>query len=371
MTKNEITEKRIKLTRSLMDKQGVDALFVVTAENRRYISGFTAEDNQFDELAGAILLTSDKAILMTDSRYKIEAKQESGFFCEIHFCEKNFFDELSDIVKELKTSVFGFEAARLSYLMYKRICKNFEKKSLGIKIVPLENTIESLRMIKDNEEIKTLKKALNIAESAFSEFIESFRTYLTEKEAAEELKRAILINGADSLSFPIIVASGTNSASPHAVPKNRITRKKEPILFDWGAKLDGYCSDISRTVFYGKSDGMFEKIFKIVSDASKKAIEHIAPGILTSEIDKIARDYIDNTEFRGKFGHALGHGTGLCVHETPSISKLDKTILKPNMVFTVEPGIYIKEWGGIRLENMVAVTESGVEVLNNMPFECL
>ena len=170
--------------------------------------------------------------------------------------------------------------------------------------------------------------------------------------------------GADALSFPTIVAAGTNSALPHAIPGDRVINNGEPILFDWGARLNGYCSDISRTVVLGKPDSTFEKVFQTVLDAQRLATDAIKPGISSKAVDKVARDHIETKGFGGKFGHGLGHGTGLAIHESPRLSPLKDIVLEPGMVSTVEPGVYLPDWGGVRLENMIVVRNNGAEVLN-------
>jgi Xaa-Pro aminopeptidase len=194
---------------------------------------------------------------------------------------------------------------------------------------------------------------------------------MTEKQVAWELEKRMRESGAEALSFPTIVASGPNGALPHAVPSDRPIGRGEPVLFDWGVKLDGYCSDISRTVVFGTPDRTFKEVFQTVRDAQRKAIDALKPGMTGKEADRIAREHIDATRFKNKFGHGLGHGTGLAVHESPRLSPLREDLLEPGMVFTVEPGIYLPEWGGVRLENMVAMTESGAEVLNGTdPEKC-
>jgi Xaa-Pro aminopeptidase len=221
-------------------------------------------------------------------------------------------------------------------------------------------------MIKESAEIDEIKKALSIAESVFKDFSESVTYGMKEKEAAWAMEKGMREAGADALSFPTIVASGSNSALPHAIPGNRIFKEGEPILFDWGARLNGYCSDISRTLVIGKVDDTFKKVYKTVLEAQRKATSAIRPGISSKAVDKIARNHIDESEFKDKFGHGLGHGTGLSVHEHPRLSPLKDIKLEAGMVFTVEPGIYIPDWGGVRLENMVVVREDGAEILNDL-----
>ena len=231
---------------------------------------------------------------------------------------------------------------------------------------PIEDLVEQLRIKKAETEIETLRDALSLAETAFSQCVEKIKPGMTEKELAWIMEKGMREAGAEGLSFPTIVASGPNSALPHAIPGDRRIRVGEPLLFDWGARLDGYCSDISRTVVIGKPDDTFKKVFQAVLDAQRRAIEAIKAGVSSRVVDSIARDHIEKQGFGGKFGHGLGHGTGLAIHEAPRLSPLKDTVLEPGMVTTVEPGIYLGDWGGVRLENMVVVREDGAEVLNRL-----
>ncbi len=192
---------------------------------------------------------------------------------------------------------------------------------------------------------------------------------MTEKKSAWILEKNIRENGANALSFPVIAASGSNSALPHAIPGERTFKRNEPLLFDFGARLNGYCSDTTRTLVMGEPDSTFKEAYETLFQAQKLAIEAIKPGVKCSDIDKTAREYIDNSKFKGRFGHSLGHGVGIAIHEAPRLSKFDDTPLEEGMVVTVEPGIYIPEWGGIRLENMVCVTREGSEVINQMGYD--
>jgi Xaa-Pro aminopeptidase len=233
-----------------------------------------------------------------------------------------------------------------------------------IDLIGFELLAETLRIRKDDVEIRRIAEALKIAENAFQDFVRVLRPGMTEKQAAWELEKRLKDAGADSLSFPIIAAFGANSALPHAIPSDRPLGKGEPLLFDWGVKLNGYCSDITRTVILGKPDAIFLKVFQTVLEAQKKAIERIRPGISGKSVDAAAREHIDGMGFKDRFGHGLGHGVGLAVHEPPRLSPIKDDTLDTGMVVTVEPGIYLPEWGGVRLENMVAVTESGAKILN-------
>jgi Xaa-Pro aminopeptidase len=358
-------EQRLKKVRECFEEIDIDTFLVIVGENRRYLSDFTGEDTQFDESAGALFISRTRSILATDSRYELQAHNESPLF-EILCYREGLSKAIPDILTTLKTKRLGFEGNRLSYRQYQEFTEQLHSRNQTIEYIEANNIVEKLRIIKAESEIRETQNALTLAETVFQEFAATIRPGMMEKDAAWAMERGMREAGADSLSFPTIVASGPNSALPHAVPGNRKIKEGEPILFDWGAKLNGYCSDISRTLFIGKPDDTFKKVFMTVFEAQKKAIEAIQPGISSKAIDEIARHYIDNMGFKGKFGHGLGHGTGLAIHESPRLSPMKDTILEPGMVFTVEPGIYIPDWGGVRLENMVVVKEKGVEVLNKL-----
>jgi len=358
-------EKRVERLRKSLAENNIDSLLVLVEENRRYLSGFTGEDTRFDETAGALFITDKRLILATDSRNDLQAAREAPLY-EIICYKKGLVKELPNIINTLQTKRLGFESIRMSYMQYNKICGQLSSSDIDVELVEADNIMECLRAVKEQSELEEIKKALFIAESVFINFAENtIKPGMTEKEAAWILEKNLREAGADSLSFPIIVASGPNSALPHAIPGNRNFHKGEPILFDWGARLNGYCSDISRTLVIGSPDDKFKKIFNTVLDAQLKAIDAIKPGISSKDVDEIARNHIDSMAFKDNFGHGLGHGIGLAVHEPPGISSLKDTLLEKQMVFTVEPGIYIPGWGGIRLENMVVVRKDGAEVLNS------
>ncbi|MBW2249319.1 MAG: aminopeptidase P family protein, partial [Deltaproteobacteria bacterium] len=351
--------------RKSLAENKIDTLMVLVEENRHHISGFTGEDTQFDETAGVLFITDSKLILATDSRYEQQAKNEASLF-KIVCYKEGLEKELPKIADMLGTKRLGFESVRMSFMQYSKMAEELKSSGMQVELVPAEDIVENLRLIKDETEIDTLKKALLIAESVFTKIKNTIKPGMTEKQLAWAMEKEMREAGAQSLSFPTIVASGPNSALPHAIPSGRKIKAGEPILFDWGAKLDGYCSDISRTVIIGAPDETFKKVFTTVQDAQQMATDAIKPGVSSKAVDKIARDHIEKSGFKGKFGHGLGHGTGLAVHEHPRLSPLKETTLETGMVFTVEPGIYIPGWGGIRLENMVVVRDNGVEVLNKI-----
>jgi len=363
--KNTIENRIARLRKSLFEKK-VDTFLVLVEENRRYLSGFTGEDTAFDESAGALFITGTKLVLATDPRYELQAKNEAPLYETICY-KKGLANELPDILRNLKTKQLGFESVRMSYMQHDKIIKQLKADNIQVKLVGTEDVVENLRIIKEEEEIENIKKALFIAESTFRNFIaNNILIGMTEKEAAWKIEKGMRETGADSLSFPVIAASGPNSALPHAIPGDRRINEGEPILFDWGAKINGYCSDISRTIIKGRPDETFSRVYETVLTAQRMAIDAIRPGISSKAVDKIARNYIEKMGFKGNFGHGLGHGTGLAIHEYPGLNPNKDTILDKGMVFTIEPGIYLPGWGGVRLENMVVVMENGAEVLNNL-----
>ncbi len=360
-----IIENRLEKVRKILSEKNLDTFLVLVGENRRYLSGFTGEDHHFDESAGALFITDSRLILATDSRFELQAKNEALLY-EICCYKKGLAKALPDILNTLQTKRLGFESVRMSYFQYQEIDKQLKSDRLQIELIPTDNIVENLRVIKAEPEIEETKKALSIAESVFKGFASTITPGMTEKEAAWAMEKGMREAGADALSFPTIVASGPNSALPHAIPQDRKFKKGEPILFDWGVRLNGYCSDTSRTLVIGQPDDTFVKVCKTVIDAQAKAIDAIKPGMSGKAVDEVARNHIDKMGFKDKFSHGLGHGTGLAVHENPRLSPLSDKILEPGMIVTVEPAIYIPGWGGIRIENQVVIREDGAEVLNSL-----
>lgn len=360
------SDRIANVRKSLTDNQ-IDTFLVLTEANRRYLSGFTGEDTMFNESAGALLITQDALILATDSRYTLQAESEAPLY-EIVCYTKGLAKELPHLLKRLGTCRLGFEARRTSVDQHQSILKEIAAADLSIELIATSNLVENLRIVKDDEEIDAIRKSIALAETAFTRFAAGLAPGMTETEAAWELERQMRSLGAQSVSFPVICACGPDSALPHAVPGDRTLDGGSPLMFDWGAKLNGYCSDMTRTMMLGRSDEQFQKIFAIVYDAQQKAISAIRPGVHSKSIDDIARNHIAEKGYRDFFGHGLGHGVGIDVHELPALSPVEErdTVLEKNMVFTVEPGIYLPGWGGIRLENMVRVTSDGVEILNRL-----
>jgi len=360
-----VIERRIEAVRRRLAEAPFDTLLVLTQENRRYLSGFTGEDTHFDESAGCLFINGDHLLLATDSRYLTQAEHEAPHF-QIQCYKQSLVSSLPGILEQLGVRKLGLEAARLSLKDHRQMQERIAAEGGSVELVPWEGMVEGCRVTKDEGEIDAIRAALHLAESVFQTVLGRLGPGMTEKEVAWAMEKEMRERGAQSLAFPTIVAGGPHSAMPHAVPTDRPIRSGEPLLFDWGARLDGYCSDISRTVAPGNGDGTFRMVLETVREAQQRAIDAIRPGKSTQEIDGVARAHIAARGFGERFGHGLGHGVGLAVHEDPRVSPVKPSVLEVGMVFTVEPGIYLPGWGGVRLENLVVVREHGAEVLNGL-----
>ncbi len=366
---NSTIDSRIDTIRQRLVERKLDALMVTIQENRYYLSGFTGEDTQFDESAGALIISDRHRVLATDSRYELQAQAQAAGF-EIVCCKEALEKALPDILSPLGIRRLGFESVRLSHKHHASYVRTLGEATPPVELVPTENLVETLRQNKSEDEIQATVRALRLAEQAFSHLLTTIRPGMTEKQVAWVLEKAMREAGAQSLSFPVIVASGPNSALPHAVPTDRKLAPGEPILIDWGARLDEYCSDTTRSLVMGRPDQRFSRVFDTVVAARDMAIAAIKAGASGSAVDKVARNHIEQSGFGGKFGHSLGHGTGLAVHEGPRLSPIKDDRLASGMIVTVEPGIYIPGWGGIRMENQVVVRPDGAQVLNDpTPFD--
>jgi Xaa-Pro aminopeptidase len=361
---NSTIRARIQKIRQRLAEGKLDALMVSVQENRYYLSGFSGEDTQFDESAGTLFISDRHLVLATDSRYELQAQAQAAGF-EIVCYQKGLEKALPGILNPLGIRRLGFEGVRVSYKNHASYANACGQANPPVELVPTENLVESLRQIKSEDEIQATIRALRLAEKAFKKVVETMAPGMTEKQVAWNLEKTMREAGAQDLSFPVIVASGPNSALPHAVPTDRRLAPGEPILIDWGARLDAYCSDTTRTVVMGRPDPCFNQVFQTVIEARDLAIAAIKAGISGTAVDAVARNHIQKNGFAGKFGHSLGHGTGLAVHEGPRLSPLKDDRLASGMVVTVEPGIYIPGWGGIRMENQVVVRQDKADVLND------
>lgn len=340
-----IKDRLQKLRQGLAEKE-IEALFISQPENRRYLSGF-------DGSSGYLLITPEETVLATDFRYLEQAKSQAPDY-EIFEITNDIADWFPRLTAGLKT--LGFEAGHVTFAMYRKLTDTL--KPTQLKMVPVDRLVESLRAIKEPEEIEFITKAAEIADSAV-EYIEDFiHTGISEEEVAWEIEKFLRQKGSGALPFEVIVASGPNAALPHAKPSSRPIRTGEPIIIDMGARYKGYCSDLTRTFCLGTPDETFNKIYDTVLGAQLTALAIIEEGMSGEQVDSLAREVIEQAGYGQSFGHGLGHGIGLVPHEMPRVGPKSAEPLTPGMVFTIEPGIYISGWGGVRIEDIV-VMENG------------
>ncbi len=343
---------RVQRLRETLRKQGVDAILVTRPENQRYLSGFTGGD-------GALVITRNDALLLTDFRYYEQVAEEAPGF-ELAKVEGALAPVLKQVLRQAGAKTLAFESTAVSYAQY----QEWKKATPGVKWVAAQDAVESLRMIKDDGELARVKKAITISDAACDYIRGVIKPGMTEKQVAWELESYMRTHGADELAFPLIVGSGPNGAKPHAVLQERPIQEGEAIVMDMGARVDGYNSDLTRTICL-KPDKKLQEIYDIVLRAQLAAEAGARPGMKGHEVDALARQVIRDAGYAEHFGHGLGHGVGLAVHESPGAGRTAIMTFEPGMLCTIEPGIYLPGWGGVRIEDIVLFTAGGVEVLTH------
>ena len=347
--------QRLANLRQIMSREGLDLLLVGQPENRRYLSGFTGSD-------GVLLIGEDRAMLAADFRYYEQVERQAPDF-ELVKVGTDTVASLAAQVRELSPKRLGFESHAVTVETY----QEWTSAIPDAEWVPTSNLVEELRVIKDARELAALEEAVHIADQAMAHIQEWMRAGVTEREVAWELEAYMRTHGAEKLSFDTIVASGRNGAMAHAVPSDRPIQIGDPVVIDMGAIYEGYCSDITRSFCLGTASRRYREVWELVLQAQLGAEEAFAPGMTGAEADAVAREIICAAGYGEKFGHGLGHGVGLAVHEPPRASRISTDILSAGMVLTVEPGIYLPGWGGVRIEDMVVLTADGCRVLTQSP----
>jgi Xaa-Pro aminopeptidase len=361
MTKSAF-RKRVTFLRQCLVERNLDTAWIIQPENRRYLSGFRAEDSQFTESSGSLLINQNRCVLLTDSRYTLEAEKESVGF-EIRTLKQDLVESLPELIKEIKAEKLGFEKDYVTFGLHQKLTEGLGRLSPPVALGPLNGLVEKMRETKDRYEIKSIEASADLMSEILDTVIAGLKPGLTENEVAWQIEALAREAGAESLAFPSIVASGPNGALPHAVPTNRKLRMREPIILDVGVRLDTYRSDMTRTVFLGNPTPEFKRIYRVVREAQLAALKAVRPDVDSNHPDEIARQIIGNAGYGEYFGHALGHGVGLATHEQPRLAPRKPVKLKKGMVVTVEPGIYIPGKGGVRLEEMVVIESDGPRVL--------
>ena len=371
--------RRLARTREAIAQAGLDGLLIASQYNRRYLTGFTAHDGDITESSGWVLVTPSTFGLVAGTFQLSGVEDEivpSGV--QVLSTDKALpWSVVADAVKADGVRRLGFEKDWLSYDRYARV-RDALNQAVGAdaELLPADDLVVMVRAIKDAAEIATMRRAADVADDAFEQLLTEIKVGMTEREIASLLEQHMVELGASGVSFPTIVACGPGGAQPHAVPTDRPVRAGEPLLIDFGCRVDGYCSDTTRTFCIGEPDPKLVELYNIVRRAQDAGFKALADGVRRGrDVDAAARAVIEEAGYGEQYFHSLGHGVGLAIHELPVTAKLriqtpeadaemaKREQLEPDTVITNEPGIYIPGWGGVRLEDMVLVGDDGFEIM--------
>ena len=356
-------QRRLAALTDELERLGVDALLVGNPYNRRYLSGFTARDHGIEESSGLLLITrSGQAMLLTDFRYRQQAETDAPWL-EVKVYDHGLTPLLKDLLPALGTRNLAIEADYTLLSQYQAMGKSLDEK--GIRLHPCEGLVDKYRQCKDEGELELIRRSVALNERVFQDIFAGIAPGQSEIDIALALETRMRQLGAEGASFPTIVACGASAALPHAVPGAAVVEKGQPITIDMGLILAGYCSDMTRSFVHGQADERYQEIHRLVRSAQLAGIAAFKAGVTGKEVDAAARKVIAEAGYGAYFGHSLGHGVGLQVHEAPRLSSRAETILQDGMVVTIEPGIYLPGWGGVRLEVMAVVRQGGCEVLGS------
>jgi len=339
--------------------QQSDVLIITSHQNRRYLTGFTGS-------AGTVVITPTQALLLVDFRYTQQATNQSKEFDVREIDRSRLYETIQEILDTESIQTVGFEQQHVTYEVYQLM-----SSKLTATLKPLSNIVENLRTIKTPEEIELIKKAAWISDEAFKYILTFIKPGVSEIDIANELEFHMRKNGATGAAFDIIIASGHRSALPHGVASDKIIEEGDMLTLDFGAYYQGYRSDMTRTIAVGEPPEKLMEIYQIVYDSLQIALSSMKAGITGKEADSFSRDFIKAKGYGQNYGHGSGHGIGLDIHENIFMSTVCEDILEENMVLTVEPGIYIPDFGGVRIEDDVIVTKNGVEVITYSPKELI
>ncbi|HHT72761.1 MAG TPA: aminopeptidase P family protein [Firmicutes bacterium] len=332
-------------------EQGAQALLVASPPNRRYLTGFRGS-------AGTVWISDKRRAFLTDFRYVEQAKGQCPGWEIIQYDEVD--KAIADLIAEESVDAIAIEAAHVTISQLRGW-----QEAFSAQIVETKGLVEAERMVKTAEEIEKVKKAASIADHAFAQVLPQLRPGVSEREIALELEFTMRKAGASGVSFRPIVAAGARSALPHAEPGDRLLSHGDFVVLDFGCVFEGYCSDMTRTVVVGEPTEQHLLIYDLVLRAQLEALEAVKPGVTGKAVDTVARSIIEEGGYGQYFGHGLGHSVGLEIHEQPRLSQKDETVLEPGMIVTVEPGIYLPDFGGVRIEDLVLVTEDGCSILSS------
>jgi Xaa-Pro aminopeptidase len=349
-------EKRRANLAKLLKQAGTPAMLVTSFTNVTYLTGFTGDDSY-------LLVKGREATIISDPRYTTQLEEECpDLRHHIRPPGSTMLDATAEVVGASKSSSLAVEGDSLTVSLHQQLSERLKSE-----LVPTANLVEELREVKDKTEIDEIREAARYAEQAFAVLRATLRPQLSEKEVADDLEHQLRLFGAKGSSFPPIVAVGERAALPHARPTDKLIGSDEFVLVDWGATARHYKSDLTRVLVTGRISPKLQRVYGVVLQAQERAIAAIRPGISGREVDQVARSVISDAGFGKYFGHGLGHGLGLDIHEAPRLNPNNDRPLKAGMVVTVEPGIYLPGWGGVRIEDDILVTRSGYEVLTDVP----
>jgi Xaa-Pro aminopeptidase len=340
--------------------QGLGGLLVTRLTNIRYLTGFSGTT--------AFLLLSEEPVLVVDFRYAEQVANEvAGLPVRTVQSSRELWPAVKRMLAESGWSRIGLESEQLTLRQYLEL----SGADGGIEWVPTAGLVEGLRRRKDADELAAIREAISITDAAMQDLLGVIEPGMSEHRVAGEIERLQRAKGGERSASEIIVASGPRSALPHGIASDRVIGANEPVMFDLGTVVRGYLADLTRTIHLGPAPEEFRRVYDVVLEAQSAAEQAVAPGRTGREVDAVARDIIAAAGFGDRFGHSLGHSIGLDNHETPLLSPLDDTVLEPGVVYTVEPGVYVPGLGGVRIENVVLVTEDGHEVLTQNPKELI
>lgn len=358
MTEREYRQRRARLQQKL-EEAGLDALLVFSPANIRYLSGFTGSN-------GLLLAGGEDALLITDPRYEIQAAGQAK--CRVKIARGPLLKAVPPALRRMGAGRAGFESLHIRYAAYRALAASVPAR---IRLRPAEGLVEELRMVKSAAEIARIRASMQTCEAAFTAAIRHARPGVTEAELAAEFDYQMRKRGAERPAFDTIVASGPRSALPHAEPSAKPLRANELLLVDMGAQQDGYASDMTRMAWLGKPGRKAVRLHRAVLEAQLAALDHVRAGRSVAAVDRLARQVLKAHALAGYFTHATGHGLGLEIHEAPRLGRGERRRLEAGMVITIEPGVYMERFGGIRIEDTVVVTESGCENLTRIPKELI
>ncbi|MEW6234991.1 MAG: Xaa-Pro peptidase family protein [Candidatus Omnitrophota bacterium] len=353
-------KKRTQTVLQLLENENADWFFVHHLPNVRYLSGFTGS-------SAALLISLEKQYILTDGRYQEQVIREAPDYTPIIQGKRKLWEAAKDELGELSSSTVWFESEHCSFARFEEMQKNLPAK----EYIGKKEIVENLRSVKDEEEIEIVRKALSIAEIALYKALDSIKENMTERELAHILEDEMWRLGAAKESFESLVLFGERSSLCHGKPSERKLRRGDAVLMDFGCVVDGYCSDITRIVFFGQPSDRYKDVYQCVLQANQAAEAKIKAGIHGKDADEFAREVVRAAGWEAQFVHGLGHGVGLEVHEAPRLSYLAEGELQAGNVATIEPGIYIENFGGVRIEDMAVIRENGCEILNRTPKEMM